>query len=102
MTAHWYGTHPGLLVHGPRGPWKRVDETSYERVALFPGEKFAAATTGMLGTYGTPHAVRCDDEPKEDRFAIVSFVHPRALPEDCTWLRENKSTIEAYEQSLML
>ncbi|HVU75576.1 MAG TPA: 2OG-Fe(II) oxygenase family protein [Candidatus Paceibacterota bacterium] len=102
MTAHWFGSHRGLKLYTPSGSWERIDETSHELVALFPGEKFAAATKGMLGTYGTPHGVWCDEDLKEDRYAIVSFVHPGTFSADCAWLADNKSVIEAYEESLRL
>jgi hypothetical protein len=100
MTSHWFGTHQGLALYSPDGSWKRVDETSYDSMALFPGEKFAAATKNALGTYGTPHGVWCDENLQEDRFAVVSFVHPEAIAADCQWLRANKTDIEAYELSL--
>lgn len=102
MTAHWFGTHRGLKLYTPSGSWERIDETSFETMALFPGEKFAAATKGILGTYGTPHGVWCDEDLTEDRYAIVSFVHPGAFVQDCKWLLENKATIEAYEESLRI
>lgn len=101
ITPHWWGSHSGLKLHTPQGSWKGVDETSFDRIAVFCGEKFAACTQGQFGTYGTPHGVWCEDLD-EDRYAIVSFVHPRAYPEDCVWLRENAAKIKAYEESLLV
>lgn len=101
MTAHWFGTHEGLMLHTPRGTWERINETSCNNTVLFPGEKFAATTRSMLGTYGTPHGVWCDEALTEDRYAIVSFVHPKADSDDCAWLSQHKHLIKEYENSLV-
>lgn len=101
MTAHWFGTHEGLMLYTPNGAWERINETSCNNTVLFPGEKFAATTRSMLGTYGTPHGVWCDENLTEDRYAIVSFVHPQADNDDCAWLSQHKHLIKEFEDSLV-
>lgn len=101
LTPHWWGSHRGLKLHS-RGAWQGVDETALDKIAIFPGEKFAACTHGAFGTYGTPHGVWCDEDLLEDRYAVVSFVHPRANAADCAWLREHARHIKEFEAQLFV
>lgn len=105
FTVHAWSSHPGLKICAPDGSWWPVNETAYNSVAVFPGEKFAAVTRGIW-SFGTPHGVR--DERRahgsrtDDRYAIVCFVHPEPLPDDAEWLLANRDRIEEHEATLAL
>ncbi len=103
LTIHHWSSHPGLRVFDRNSKPHTVNETSADTVAVFPGKKFAALTRGFHG-YGTPHGVLDERRGKDtddttDRFAIVSFVHPRPQPDHAAWLHNHRSEIEAYEKS---
>jgi len=99
MTVHWYSSHPGLAIIDNRGHPQRIRETALDTIALFPGKKFAATTRGVYGP-GTLHGVRAErnDGVRADRFAVVTFVHPRLDPEDVIFLKEKKDAYERYER----
>lgn len=105
LTVHNWSSHPGLRVLTPHGNVRMVRETSPKSVTLFGGEKLFALSRGVLG-FGTPHGVR--DERRvhgtrsEDRYAIVSFVHPITRLCDANWLLANRYLIEEYEASITL
>lgn len=100
FTVHPWSSHPGLRFSTTPGKTLAVNETSISRAAVFPGEKFAAATRGAFG-YGTPHGVRDERWEKgtrtEDRYAIVCFTHPGPDTGDAAWLLANRHLIEQHE-----
>lgn len=106
LTVHYWSSHPGLRIFDPRGGIVPVRETSSRDIVVFPGRKFAALSRGTLG-YGTPHGVR-DERRKngshggEDRYAIVSFVHPKSTVEDAAWLHAHRDEIARFEAGFAL
>jgi hypothetical protein len=100
LTPHWWGTHPGLEVLDADGNWVKAEETSYDSAILFPGEKFSACTDNVFDTFGTAHGIWCEDTPHEDRYAIVSFLHPEPNPQEADWLKSNKPLIDARETAI--
>ena len=101
ITPHIYGSEQGLLVWDREiREWVPVEETSLSKIAVFPGEKFAACTRNVYNMYGTPHGVWCHKAPEENRYAIVCFAHPAANDNDAKWLLENRTKIEEFEASI--
>ncbi len=106
MTVHWISTQPGLVLFGPDGNQYRTQETAYDSVALFPGKKCAAVMRGEhgLGTYGTFHGVKnpLRHVAKEDRFALVSFVHIPLSDEEAMWLQAADVAMKRAKQPLII
>jgi hypothetical protein len=77
FTIHWHATTPGLVVYDSEGCVADVNETTFEQILIFFGER-AHVATGGLYMRGLSHEVRKDwisaTQGKRDRLAIVSFV----------------------------
>ncbi len=99
-TPHWGASHEGLVVIGPDGKQFRVSELDPSRVALFPGRKYAAITRGKR--QGTLHGVRYERKVQEDRYCVVSFVHPKPTKRDGAWLQARDAEMKAYERQFTL
>jgi hypothetical protein len=80
LTLHLHASHPGLVLFGPDNTPHEFPETAHGPVAIFPGAKFIGATGGAYGPL-TPHGVRAS-EASDDRYALVSFIHPKAVEGD--------------------
>jgi hypothetical protein len=101
FAVHLGATHTGLYMYKPSGQRVRVDETSGNRVVIFPGRKFAAIARGYWG-FGTPHGVKYDRVINEDRYSFVTFVHPKSNKSDAKWLLDHDEEIKKFERSIML
>lgn len=104
FTVHWGATHGGLVLISPDGTPHRIQETSMSRVAIFPGRKFAACTRGLLGL-GTPHGVRDERTATtrdEDRYSLISFVHPSSNVKDARWIATHQSEFDTAIQAISL
>lgn len=86
ITAHWWGSRPGLIVVDAQGAQHRIRETDYENICLFAGKKFGGITNYAYGN-GTLHGVvdsARNAGAKSDRFAIISFTHPTLTAEEAS------------------
>lgn len=105
FTIDWGASHKGLkILRKSDNTWVDVDITKPGLIAVFPGKKFGAVTDperARLG-FGTPHGVKYERENNRDRYAIVSFVHPKARLEHARWLTANYPMISEYERSLRI
>lgn len=104
ITVHWVSTKPGLVIFDPLGEKHRAAELAHDRIAVFTGKKFAAATRGEHG-FGTPHGVKDLERHTrfgEDRFAIITFVHLALSDGDVQWLKSHKAEMDALEQSCVI
>jgi len=102
FTNHWGATHTGLYVYRPDKSRERVNETSDDSIAFFTGRKIGAVTRGALG-FGTPHGVRYSRKGvRDDRYSVVTFVHPKSSADDAAWLHAHAEEIKTLERSLKL
>lgn len=85
LTIHLHASHPGLVLFGPDNTAQEFSEHGNGLVAIFPGAKFIAATQGAHG-FLTPHGVRAT-QTKDDRYALVAFIHTEALESDVNFWR---------------
>ncbi len=100
ITIHWKASHQGLYIFLPDGSKVRIKECSNDAVCAFFGRKYIAATQ-QIGN-GCPHGVRYDRKPGEDRYSIVTFVHPAAIDSDVLWLLAHDADIKAKERQIKL
>jgi hypothetical protein len=102
LTIHWWASHPGLKIVGFDEEHYRVDEAALDKVAIFPGMKFAGLFPEF--GYGTLHGVRDQRtatlDESQDRYSLVSFVHAKLSPEAFILIRDNLARMEAYEIAL--
>ncbi|MDR3570850.1 MAG: 2OG-Fe(II) oxygenase family protein [Candidatus Pacebacteria bacterium] len=101
FSIHWGATHPGLVLFDNDYNRTRVRDVGFESVLVFPGRKYAAIGRGDFG-FGTPHGVRNERTTGEDRYTIVSFVHPVADGGDVAWLLSHHDEIQAFAKTLSL
>ncbi len=100
ITHHWWASHPGLVIFDANDQACRVDETSWDRAALFPGKKFLGLTGGAFGLTGL-HGVR-DSRARnsvDDRIAIITFVHCSLPPSAVQWLKARAMDLKLIERA---
>ncbi len=100
LTLHLHASHPGLVLFDPNGVPQEFPATNLGLVAIFPGAKFIAATGGAYGLL-TPHGVRASDIP-DDRYALVSFIHPTAVQSDVNFWRDVQPVLAALTKKLVV
>lgn len=100
LTIHWKASHQGLYIFQPDGSKTRIKECYNNAVCAFFGRKYIAATQ-EIGN-GCPHGVKYDRRPGEDRYSIVTFVHPYAIESDVEWLLAHDADIKAKERLIKL
>jgi hypothetical protein len=108
ITPHWWSSHGGLEIVGNDGKRHHVREAAWDKIAVFPGKKFAglfagdpeAYKDGYYG-YGTLHGVKNPRRtrvlPAGDRYSLVSFVHAKLTREAAEWIRKHADAMEAFE-----
>lgn len=103
ITVHWWSSRAGLVVFGQDLQKHRIHETAHDRICVFPGKKFAGVTNGEYGP-GAPHGV-IDQERShsdEDRFAIVTFVHPALSKAEVRTIKSMKLAFDDLEERCKL
>lgn len=100
ITLHLHASHPGLVLFGADHAPREFPATDSGLVAIFPGAKFIAATKGRYGLL-TPHGVRASTTP-DDRYALVSFIHPEARPEDVEFWKQIQPSMAELATKLVV
>ncbi|MBL8158341.1 hypothetical protein JNK62_02315 [bacterium] len=104
ITVHWWGSRQGLVVIDESGTRHRILETEYDTICIFPGKKFGAITKYAYG-HGTLHGVvdtARESGATDDRFAVVSFVHPTLTKEEAAQVLAHEQTCAEIEQKYAL
>ena len=99
ITHHTWASHPGLMVYR-NGSAHPVEETSWDRVAIFPGKKFLALVDGVYGDHGA-HGARDmrTTTGGNDRIGIITFTHCELPPFAVDWLQKNDARLKELANS---
>lgn len=102
LTVHWWASVEGLLIFDEHCAAHRIAETTWDRVAVFPGKKFFGLTHGTCGMKGI-HGVRDSRVTRdEDRIAIVTFVHANLAPEAVALMHASREAFKDAEMRCAL
>jgi hypothetical protein len=104
FTVQFWASEIGLKIFDREQNTYRVDETAWDKVALFAGKKFHGVTHGSQGMIGV-HGVRDAREGRpatKDRYAIIAFIHPKMSDAAVAELQARMPAIKAFEQSCSL
>lgn len=104
FTVQFWASEIGLELFDRERNTYRVDETAWDKVALFVGKKFHGITRGSQGMIGV-HGVRDAREGRpstKDRYAIIAFIHPKMSNAAVDELNARMPEIKAFEQSCVL
>jgi isopenicillin N synthase-like dioxygenase len=101
FTVQFWASEIGLKIFDRERNSYRVDETAWDKVALFVGKKLFGVTHGSQGMIGV-HGVRDAREgrpAKKDRYAIIAFIHPKMSKTAVDELQARMPDIKAFEHS---
>lgn len=100
-TTHWWASRQGLIALSRLLKKIRILEVEFDRICVFGGKKFGGITEYEYGI-GLPHGVvdtARESGATDDRFGIVSFVHPTLTPEEAARILAHEPICEAFEQA---
>ena len=102
IAHHIWASHPGLMMYR-NGTVHPVEETAWDRIAMFPGKKFLALVKGAHGDHGL-HGARDAREMTngDDRIAIITFTHCSLPSYALRWLQENDDRLKALADTYKL